>query len=167
MNYKEIEGDLIELALKGNFDVIAHGCNCQSVMGAGIALTMKSVFGCDQFEMENWGATPTKLGNIDWQRFVVGEHRIWNLWDADFKLNEPELVVVNAYTQIYPNAKTNPFDYEAFTIICRKMNIVFKGLHIGLPTIGAGLAGGNWERIKEIIQKELKDCDVTIVIYKK
>lgn len=28
------------------------------------------------------------------------------------------------------------------------------------------LAGGDWDRIKEIIQEELKDCEVTVVIYK-
>lgn len=29
MKYQEIDGDLIQLALEGNFDVIAHGCNCK------------------------------------------------------------------------------------------------------------------------------------------
>ena len=29
MRYEEIQGDLIKLALEGNFDVIAHGCNCE------------------------------------------------------------------------------------------------------------------------------------------
>ena len=47
----------------------------------------------------------------------------------------------------------------------RKMNHVFKGKHIGLPQIGAGLAGGDWNRIKNIIQTELTDCKVTVVIY--
>jgi hypothetical protein len=27
-NYKEVFGDLIELAKRGQFDVIGHGCNC-------------------------------------------------------------------------------------------------------------------------------------------
>ena len=36
----------------------------------------------------------------------------------------------------------------------------------GIAAIGAGLAGGDWNRIKAIIQTELKDCDVTVVIYK-
>jgi len=49
----------------------------------------------------------------------------------------------------------------------RKINHVFKGQHIGLPKIGCGLAGGDWNIVKEIIQKELKDCNVIIVIYKK
>ena len=33
MIYQEIEGDFIQLALQGKFDVIAHGCNCQCTMG--------------------------------------------------------------------------------------------------------------------------------------
>jgi O-acetyl-ADP-ribose deacetylase (regulator of RNase III) len=49
----------------------------------------------------------------------------------------------------------------------RKINHRFKGKHIGLPKIGAGLAGGDWDRIKKIIQSELTDCIVTVVIYKK
>lgn len=42
--YKEIKGDLIKLALEGEFDVIAHGCNCFCTMGAGIAVAMKNTF---------------------------------------------------------------------------------------------------------------------------
>lgn len=37
MNYKEVNGDLIKLALSGKFTAIAHGCNCYKTMGAGIA----------------------------------------------------------------------------------------------------------------------------------
>jgi O-acetyl-ADP-ribose deacetylase (regulator of RNase III) len=33
----EVEGDLIEMAMDGAFDVIAHGCNCFHTMNAGIA----------------------------------------------------------------------------------------------------------------------------------
>ena len=73
----------------------------------------------------------------------------------------------------------------------RKINHKFKGKHIGLPLIGCGIAGGIWDLdayslkesesfriatqlrsngfkdVKTIIQEELKDCDVTIVHYKK
>jgi O-acetyl-ADP-ribose deacetylase (regulator of RNase III) len=48
----------------------------------------------------------------------------------------------------------------------RKMNHIFKGKHIGMPKIGAGLAGGDWKFIQQIIVRELKDCIVTVVIYK-
>jgi O-acetyl-ADP-ribose deacetylase (regulator of RNase III) len=41
---KIVNGDLIELAKKGEFDVIVQGCNCQCRMGRGIALTIKQQF---------------------------------------------------------------------------------------------------------------------------
>jgi O-acetyl-ADP-ribose deacetylase (regulator of RNase III) len=170
--YKEIEGDLIACAKQGMFDVIAHGCNCLSNMGAGMAPQMARAFGCDRFEMETWGATIEKLGCVDYQTFVLGEHRIWSLSDFKNNRNEPELTVVNAYTQYkygrnHADGDKMPVDYEAITLCMRKINNLFKGQRIGLPKIGAGLAGGDWTRIKSIIQTELKDCDVTVVIYKK
>ncbi len=76
-----------------------------------------------------------------------------------------KLCVVNAYTQYEYGKDKKPFDYEAFTLCMRKINFKFKGLHIGLPQIGAGLAGGDWNRIYEIIKTELKDCKTTIVYY--
>ena len=169
INY--IDGDLIKLAKEARFDVIAHGCNCLSQMGAGIAPQMARAFGCDRFEMENWGPAIEKLGNVDYQTFVLGKNAIWSLEDADNKLNEPELTVVNAYTQYrygrnHKDGDRIPFDYEAFTICMRKMNYLFVGKRIGMPKIGAGLAGGDWNRIEKIIERELKDCHIIIVNYK-
>ena len=171
LNYNEVEGDLIKLAIEGKFDVIAHGCNCHSTMGAGIAPQMAKAFGADDFPMERWGSTIQKLGNIDYQTVVLGENAIWTLDDYKNNRNEPELTVVNAYTQYnygrnHVDGTFKPLDYEALTLCMRKMNKVFKGKHIGLPQIGAGLAGGDWEVIKKIIQTELSDCEVTVVIYK-
>lgn len=120
-----------------------------------------------------------KLGNIDW------EHQY--LWFKHPKAKDglavsmghksvgqpdvQDIIVVNAYTQYmygrnHADGVSNPFDYEAFTMCMRKMNQVFKGKHIGMPKIGAGLAGGNWNRIEHIINVELKDCQVTVVNYK-
>jgi O-acetyl-ADP-ribose deacetylase (regulator of RNase III) len=169
--YKEIKGDLITSAKEGKFDVIAHGCNCFCTMGAGIAPQMAKAFGCDKFEMESY-TDIEKLGRIDWQTLVLGENAIWSLWDADNKKNEPELVVINAYTQYgfgknHPNGIDEPLDYEALTLCMRKINHIFKGKHVGLPQIGCGLAGGDWNIVKEIIKKELCDCDITVVIYNK
>ena len=38
---KVVQGDLLELAMDGEFDVIVHGCNCFCQMGAGIARTIR------------------------------------------------------------------------------------------------------------------------------
>lgn len=172
MIYQEIDGDLIVLAKEGKFDVIAHGCNCHSTMGAGIAPQMAKAFGCDKFEMELWGSTIRKLGNIDYQYFVLGENTIWSTEDTKNNLDEKELAVVNAYTQYnygrnHSDGDAKPLSYEALILCMKKINVLFKGKHIGLPKIGAGLAGGDWEIIKGIIQKELSDCQVTVVNYKK
>ena len=49
MEYQEIIGDLIKLANKGNFDVIARGCNCFCKQKSGIAKAMVENFGTDNF----------------------------------------------------------------------------------------------------------------------
>jgi O-acetyl-ADP-ribose deacetylase (regulator of RNase III) len=155
MKYTEVEGDLITLAKKGKFDVITHGCNCQSIMSAGIAVPMNLHFDASRFPMELQGKSMLKLGNIDCQStdIIADSGKI--------------LTVVNSYTQNYPNVATKPLDYEALALCMRKINHKFKGQHIGLPKIGCGLAGGDWDTVREIIKAELKDCDITIVIYKR
>lgn len=198
MRYQEIKGDLIEYAKQGIFDVIAHGCNCHSTMGAGIAPQMAKAFGCDKFEMEVESYTDydeegneyevetknrgniNKLGQIDYQhQYLWFNHPMAKDGLAvamghktPGQDNVKDLIVVNAYTQYnygrnHSDGVLRPIDYEALTLCLRKMNMVFQGKRIGLPMIGAGLAGGDWDHIKYLIQKELRDCQVTIVIYKK
>ena len=43
----------------------------------------------------------------------------------------------------------------------------YSGKKIGLPKIGAGLAKGDWNIIESIIAEELKDENVTIVLFDK
>lgn len=47
----------------------------------------------------------------------------------------------------------------------RNINKQYKGKHIGLPLIGAGLAGLDWDMVYKIIKDNLTDMDVTIVKY--
>lgn len=152
--YNEIEGDLIALAKQGMFDVITHGCNCMCNMGAGIAPQMAKEFGCNNYKLEEMSTQGNinKLGQIEWNYYPVSIDK--------------KVAVVNSYTQYVPAPWLKPLDYEALTLCLRKINHTFKGKHIGLPKIGAGLAGGDWERIKQIIQTELVDCEVTVVLYK-
>ena len=167
MIYQEIDGNIIELSKKGKFDVIVHGCNCFCVQKSGLAPQMVKAFQTDNFKMEapSYKGSMNKLGAIDSKMFTMSSGV------PDFR--KFDLVVVNAYTQYY-NKANNPqgetainADYEAITLCMRKLNHRFKGKHIGLPKIGAGRAGGDWNIIKSIIQKELKDCQITIVIYNK
>jgi len=166
--YQEIDGDLIGLARNGQFDVITHGCNCLSNMGAGIAVAMKNTFGCNNFRMELVGPSILKLGNIDFEDFLVSS---FNVLPADYNgLSTQELkfplTVINSYTQ-YEYGGKMPLSYDALVLCLRKINYMFKGKHIGLPKIGCGLAGGDWNTVRLIIKNELKGCKVTVVNYKK
>jgi O-acetyl-ADP-ribose deacetylase (regulator of RNase III) len=155
MRYNEVTGDLIELAKAGEFDVIAHGCNCFCNMESGIAPQMARAFGCNLYPLENVNTRGdiNKLGQIEYRTQLV--------------TLDKRLTVVNVYSQYIPAVHLKPLDYEALTLGLRKINHIFEGKHIGLPQIGAGLAGGSWIRIKQIIQTELRDMDVTVVIYNK
>lgn len=156
--YYEQRGDLIEFAKKGMFDVIVHGCNCMCTQGAGIAVRMRNEFGTDKYHMENpiFKGDINKLGNIEYEYKTLSGRNV---------------AIVNAYTQYkygpnHPDGDAQPLSYEALIMCLRKINYVFAGKEIGLPQIGAGLAGGDWDLISPIIKKELKDCSTTIVIYK-
>lgn len=150
------EGNLINIALFGHFDVIGHGCNCMSKMKSGIAADMARIFGCDTYPMEMEGPSISKLGNLDCRTVLVKDER--------------PLVVCNMYTQHrygknHPDGDYAPFDYDAARLCFRKMNKLFHAKHIGLPKIGAGLAGGDWERIYKIMEEEFTDVKLTIVEY--
>jgi len=145
------------MAINGEFDVITHGCNCFCQMGAGIAPQVARAFGADGFPMELYHhkGDMNKLGTIDYQ--AVGTPN-------------GDLIVVNAYTQFgfgrnHKGGTDIPLDYEALTLCMRKINNKFKGKHVGLPQIGCGLAGGDWDKVVYIIMNTLVDCDVTVVIY--
>lgn len=173
--YNEINGDLIELALNGKFDVIVHGCNCFCTMSSGIAVSMKNTFNCDKFLKESlkYKGDINKLGTIDFNEIVSSKSiatqntYLGKLIDVEYF---PSIIVINAYTQFnyYKNhIDGKPIDYEALTLCLRKINHIFSGKHIGLPQIGCGLAGGDWGIVKKIIKKELFNCKVTVVIYNK
>lgn len=154
---KEIKGDLIKLAKEGRFDLIGHGCNCFCTMGKGIAPQIKEAFpqayGADQDTLKG---DITKLGN-----YTYG---ICYLNDIDY------VTVFNIYSQYNynRNGERKPqLDYDALRLALRKINHNYSGKSIGLPLIGAGLAGGDWGEIRRMVIEELKDMDLTIVYYEK
>jgi O-acetyl-ADP-ribose deacetylase (regulator of RNase III) len=145
-----IPGDLIALAKTGRFDVIAHGCNCFCTMGAGIAKTIKAHFpAAYAADLLTTKGDRTKLGTCT--SAVMPAHG--------------NLVVVNAYTQFDWRGAGVKVDYDAVASCMRWIKTHHAGTRIGLPKIGAGLAGGDWQRIADIIGKALAGEQVTVVEY--
>lgn len=175
-SYREITGDLVKLAVNGEFDVIAHGCNCFCRQKSGLAPQMVQAFMTNNPEYYP-SETPEmegemgKLGNIEWWAVNLrhyGRPPVPIGSAVSFSdLTGKSLAVVNCYTQYDYGTSGMYLDYSALRLVLKKLNHTFKDKHIGLPQIGCGLAGGDWGVVRNMITENLKDCDVTIVIYKK
>lgn len=148
----ETEGNLIDLALEGHFDVIVHGCNCFNTMGSGIAKEIKErlpeAYKVDQ---ETVKGDRSKLGGFTFTDVCRGDE-----W----------FTVINMYTQYSYGGQKDHFEYEKFREGLENLNTFLPlGSKIGFPKIGAGLAGGDWKRIKQIIYESLPNHEVAIVYY--
>lgn len=147
---RTITGDLIALAKDGRFDVIAHGCNCFHIMGGGLAAQVRRQLP-EAYEADL--ATPhgdrRKLGTCSFAAVERGAVRF---------------TVVNAYTQFEPSMGGRvDVDYDAVRAAMNLLKTEWGTARIGLPQIGAGLAGGDWTIISAIIADALGGADVTIV----
>ena len=94
-----IKGNLITLAQQGQFDVIAHGCNCFCQMGGGIAKAIKSEF--------------PEAYQADCQTEKGGKDKLGSCTYATCQVVGGTCVVVNAYTQYDYRGKGRKVDYDA------------------------------------------------------
>lgn len=150
-----VKGDLIKLAQAGEFNVIAHGCNCFCTMARGIAPLMAAAFHVDGYELEapRYKGDIDKLGRIEGHPF------------------SPYLRVYNFYTQYHWGLSGGPIplDYDALHLCFRKLKMelhqfgVRSTARIGLPKIGCGLAGGDWKVVSTFLDSELGGFDLTVV----
>jgi O-acetyl-ADP-ribose deacetylase (regulator of RNase III) len=148
---KIVSGDLIEMAKQRKFDVIIHGCNCFHSMNSGIARQIRTQFPeAYEADLKTAKGSKLKLGGI-----------------SNGYVDRYGLVVINAYTQYRYGRDKNIIymDYLAlrgcFNLIARAPLI--KDVRIGYPLIGAGLGGGDWDRIALIIDEEFRGLDHTLV----
>lgn len=142
---KYIYGNLITLAKEGEFDVVGHGCNCFHSFGAGIAKAFK-----EAFPESHLADQCSRYGDRD---------KLGTFTHVDYG----DLVILNLYTQFkYTQAEVD-VEYPAVRECMRGVKKRYSGKRIGFPLIGAGLAGGDWSIISQIIEDELGDEDITIV----
>ena len=148
---RTLPGDLLQLAIDGQFDVIIHGCNCQCQMGKGIALSIKRQFPeAYAADCQTSKGDAAKLGSVSIAE-VERHGRVFH--------------IVNGYTQYHWRGVGVKADYEAIRGVMKTVRSTFSGKRIGYPKIGAGLAGGDWEVIRAIIDEELADENHTYVEY--
>jgi len=139
------KGDLIDLALQGKFDIIAQGCNCFCKQGKGLAKQIKEIFPeAYQADLETKKGDKEKMGNFSF---------------AMISLPKKTIIVANLYTQYFwgeanpEKGETQKERYQAIEESLLQLNSKFPNKKIGLPYIGAGLAGGNWNIISKTINQ--------------
>lgn len=149
-----IDGNLLDLAEDGHFDVIVQGCNCLCVMGAGIALQIANRYPqAYEADKKTVRGDRNKLGHYT---YAMAKNK-----------KNGEFVIVNAYTQYDLGSGEDVLNYEALDNVLKEIKEDFAGLRIGLPLIGCGLAGGNEKRVVSNIKEVLGDENVTIVRFVK
>lgn len=139
---------------KGDDDVIIHGCNCMCTMGSGVAKQVRQYYP-EAYKVDQCTVVGDKLKLGGYSSCEV-RHRF-----HPCKL----VTIINAYTQYdYGYDNKLRFDYSALECVLQKIKKQFGYLKIAMPKIGAGLAGGDWKIIEQIINKVFDDITVRVYV---
>lgn len=160
MNINYIEGDATSPVGDGN-KIIVHCCNDIGVWGAGFVLALSAKWSDPENGYKQWHANDAVADEKGVRRLTLGE--------VQFVPAEAGIEVANIIGQYGVGSKggAKPIRYPA---IKKGLKQVARRAHdlnatVHAPRFGAGLAGGDWNKIEEIIQKELVEQGVTVVIY--
>jgi len=143
----ELHGDLIQMALGGEFDAIVHGCNCFCTMGAGIAKQIRSTF--PEAYRADCATAKGDKGKLGTYSSALSRG----------------ILVINAYTQFDYRGRGTKVDYDALRRCMETIAVDHPSLRIGIPQIGAGLAGGDWATIHLVLAEAFKNVEASVVYY--
>ena len=141
---------------QANINCIAHSCNTRNIMGGGIAKQIKERFP-QAYEAD------TEAYNNEYDKNGQYIHRLGKYSKAKFKsmfLEGDTGTIYNLYTQANLGTDERQVDYEHFWKALKNMqeDLLFTQHETGTPQIlglpygiSCGLAGGNWEIIKAMI----------------
>jgi O-acetyl-ADP-ribose deacetylase (regulator of RNase III) len=130
---------------------LAHGCNCQGSMGAGVATGFRERYP-DMFE--------------EYRRRCRAKPREFNLGDAWLWKADGKPWVFNLRTQeAVWRARAS---YEAIEMALKKMKEQADAERIrsiALPRVGTGYGGLSWKKVRAIIEKNFEDWPGTLYVY--
>ena len=146
----ELKGDVF----KSKDDILIHGCNCYCVMGAGVARIVRKAYPSAYAVDKKTGVgDPSKMGKYTYSK------------QKHYCYPEQDIIVINAYTQYgysWTSYKESVVDYDAIRTVMTSIKKDFPRKSISMPRIGAGLAGGDWKIISDIINDVFKKRKVTV-----
>ena len=159
-------------------NVIAHSCNCQNVMGGGIAKQIKDRYPqAFEADTERWSNEYNDGGNWrcqigDYSKAVIETH---GTNSPHARTNLSHSTIYNLYTQSGYSTSKREVNYEYFWKAMKAMqeDLLFNQHElntrqvVGVPYgISCGLAGGNWKIIKAIIEDIFLDSMIECYIVK-
>ena len=133
--------------------IICHQVNTKGIMGAGLALAVKTKYPGAYY---HYKTSRLRLGRVLLSRV---DNRLW-------------IAHLIAQESFGPGVQT---DYDAFRSSIRHLHQVQTHLHkvqdkelrdlgVYLPyKIGCGLAGGDWDTVLAIIEEELPDATICVL----
>lgn len=141
--------------------LVAHVVNDRGGWGKGFVLTVSKRWPLAEKDYRVW-AKAGRTGDASSPPFQLGEILITKVEAA---LGVAHLLAQRGY--IGPDNPT-PLSYEALTQCLRKLAGIAaaQNASIHMPRIGAGLAGGDWPRIRRIIEQELGHLPVYIYTFR-
>ena len=149
--------------------ILVHGCNCQGVMGGGIAKFIRDKWPPVYQAYKNYHSkVGLRLGdvvNVSHFKLRAEKSMARHIHDVCDVLPE-RLIVVNAMTQDdFGNDPRRVYvDYDAIEAAFSRISLLARdtGLPVHFPLIGCGLAKGSWEDVEQRIQRAMPDIDKTL-----
>lgn len=132
-NLIHAQGNLLDMAEAGEFNIVVQGCNCFNAMGGGIAREIR-----DRYPLAAEVDNLTQKGDYN----KLGNYTV---------MLGKRFNIVNAYTQYNMSTGEDVFEYTAFKLILQKMAKQYPICAFGFPYIGMGLARGNAARITTML----------------
>lgn len=133
----------------------AHGCNAQGAFGSGCAGHITKLYPeARQVYIDHHKEHGLKLGEVIYARTY------------------DECIICHCITQEFYGYNGKRYvDYDAVRMAMKELNEAIGYVlalttspqnEIALPKIGAGLAGGDWDTIAQIIEEELTDAQPVV-----
>ena len=147
-------GDLLKAFEEHKVDRIAHGVNCSGGFGSGIA-----------------GQIALKYPTVKWDYLIQMKKGI-NLGEIYGSIVGDNRIIYNCATQL--KYGRHPLDeklgmycsYDAIKSVALELEMISRLCHvsIGIPKIGAGLAGGDWNVIEAIFKEVFTDINIYVYV---
>lgn len=135
--------------------IIAHGVNCQGVMGSGVALAIRRKHPEAYLSYIEYIENFQNLYKKEFSDQEFETKSLLGCMQITHTENE-NLFIANCFTQDFYGTERRHVNYEAVAQSFSELELYTYLGTLHIPKIGAGLAGGDWKVISAIIESEFK-----------